>query len=59
MMNHRRYEVITNRGTLETTNCLQHALKLAASTRGYRNIDDTRPDPKYRWLKDKITEAKE
>jgi hypothetical protein len=59
MMNNRRYSISTFRGTLGTTNSLRHALRLATMTRGFPTLDDTRPDPKYRWLKDKITAAKE
>jgi hypothetical protein len=57
MRTHRRYSVVASRGTLET-NSLTHALKLVAKGTGYRNIDDNRPEPKYRWLKQDILETR-
>jgi len=57
-MTHRRYEIITNRGKLDSTDSLRHALRLVANSKGYRTIDDTKPEPKYRWLKDDIAETK-
>jgi len=58
-MKTRRYAVSTFRGTLDSTNSLRHALRLVAGARGYRMLEDNNPEPKYRWLKEKVTAAKE
>jgi len=50
---HRRFVV----GWSSSTNTLSHALRLIE--RGYgKELGDDRPEPKYRWLKEDILEAR-
>jgi hypothetical protein len=53
MIRYRRFIVSKHR----STNSLPHALRLIA--RGFgRDMADTRPAPKYKWLKEDVFEAK-
>jgi hypothetical protein len=51
MIDYRRYRI-----GKQSTNSLAHALRLIAKGQG-RTLDDQRPDPKYRWLKQDILET--
>jgi hypothetical protein len=54
-MKDRRFVISVNGKALRSTNDYRGALKLAATVKG--DVFDSRPEPKYPWLKEGILTA--